>query len=87
MVENTVEVRLTSADSQPQRADVVILGGGAIGVSIAWSLASKGVKNIVVIERGEFGSGSSAKPLGGVRANFSDPANIMLGKRSLETFR
>lgn len=87
MVENTVEVSLTSASSQPQQADVVILGGGAIGVSIAWNLANKGVQNIVVIERGNFGSGSSAKPLGGVRANFSDPANITLGQRSLETFR
>lgn len=87
MVENAVEVSLTSASSQPEQADVVILGGGAIGVSIAWNLANKGVKNIVVLERGEFGSGSSAKPLGGVRANFSDPANITLGQRSLETFR
>src|SRR5699024_3888314 len=40
-----------------------------------------------VVERSEFGSGSSAKPLGGVRANFSDPANIALGQRSLESFR
>lgn len=87
MVENAVEVSLTSASSQPTHADVVILGGGAIGVSIAWNLARKGVQNIVVLERGEFGSGSSAKPLGGVRANFSDPANITLGQRSLEIFR
>jgi len=87
MVENAVEVSLTSATSQPQNADVVILGGGAIGVSIAWNLARKGVQNIVVLERSEFGSGSSAKPLGGVRANFSDPANIALGQRSLEIFR
>lgn len=87
MVEKAVEVRLTSAASQPKQADVVILGGGVIGVSIAWSLARQGVQNIVVLERSEFGSGSSAKPLGGVRANFSDPANITLGQRSLETFR
>lgn len=87
MVENAVEVSLTSASSQPRHADVVVLGGGAIGVSIAWHLAYRGVKNIVVVERSEFGSGSSAKPLGGVRANFSDPANITLGQRSLETFR
>lgn len=87
MAKNAVEVSLTSATSQPQNADVVILGGGAIGVSIAWNLARKGVQNIVVLERSEFGSGSSAKPLGGVRANFSDPANIVLGQRSLEIFR
>lgn len=87
MAENAVEVNLTSARSQPKNTDVVILGGGAIGVSIAWNLARKGVQDIVVLERSEFGSGSSAKPLGGVRANFSDPANVILGQRSLETFR
>src|SRR5699024_2778978 len=87
MVENAVEVSLTSASSQPTNTDVVILVGGAIGVSIAWNLARKGVQDIVVLERSEFGSGSSAKPLGGVRANFSDPANVILGQRSLETFR
>lgn len=87
MVDAAIEVDLTTSDKQPSHADVVILGGGVIGVSIAWNLALKGVRNIVVLERGEFGSGSSAKPLGGVRANFSDPANITLGQRSLETFR
>lgn len=86
MVENVLDVNLTTANNLPPRADVVILGGGVIGVSIAWHLAHKGVKNIVVLERHEFGSGSSAKPLGGVRANFSDPANIRLGQRSLEAF-
>lgn len=84
---NTIALSLTTAERQPSLADVVIIGGGVIGVSIAWHLASKGVRNIVVVERSEFGSGSSAKPLGGVRANFSDPANIELGQRSLDAFR
>ena len=78
---------LTTAAQQPEAAEVVIVGGGAIGVSVAWHLANKGVRNIVVIEKGQIGHGSSAKPLGGVRANFSDPSNIVLGQRSLEKFK
>ena len=46
MVENTVEVRLTSADSQPQRADVVILGGGAIGVGITHPAPARASKTL-----------------------------------------
>jgi sarcosine oxidase subunit beta len=67
-------------------ADVAIIGGGIMGTSIAFHLAEAGVRDVVVIERDTLGSGSSAKPLGGVRATFSDPSNIQLGQRSLETF-
>lgn len=70
----------------PSRADVVIVGGGIIGTSIAFHLAEAGVGNIVLIERNTLGSGSSAKPIGGIRATFSDPGNIMLGQRSLEAY-
>lgn len=71
----------------PEAADVVVIGGGIMGVSAAWHLAKSGVRNIVLVELDQLGSGSSAKPLGGVRANFSDPGNIMLGKRSLDAYR
>ncbi|QIB45236.1 NAD(P)/FAD-dependent oxidoreductase [Streptomyces aureoverticillatus] len=67
-------------------ADVVVVGGGVIGLSVAFHLAEAGVRNIVVVERGELGSGSSGKPIGGVRAQFSDPVNIELGLRSLRAF-
>jgi sarcosine oxidase subunit beta len=40
----------------------------------------------LVIERNLLGSGSSAKPLGGVRATFSDPGNFLLAQRSLEAY-
>jgi sarcosine oxidase, subunit beta len=69
-----------------QSASVVIIGGGIMGTSIAFHLAESGVGDIVVIERDTLGSGSSAKPLGGVRATFSDSRNIQLGQRSLETY-
>jgi sarcosine oxidase, subunit beta len=57
-----------------------------MGVSTAFHLAENGVGSIVVIERDLLGSGSSAKPLGGVRATFSDPGNIVLAQRSLEAY-
>lgn len=86
MENQVVDLAPSGAPEQPEAADVVIIGGGIMGISTAWHLADAGVRNIVVVERAELGSGSSAKPLGGVRANFSDPGNIALGKRSLEAF-
>jgi sarcosine oxidase subunit beta len=71
----------------PTSADVVIVGGGVMGASIAFHLAEAGVRGIVVVERGELGCGSSGKPIGGVRAHFSDPLNIELGRRSLRAYR
>ena len=70
----------------PPHASVTIIGGGALGVSTALHLARAGVESIVVVERSLLGSGSSAKPLGGVRATFSDPGNILLAQRSLEAY-
>ncbi|MEU6119254.1 FAD-binding oxidoreductase [Streptomyces sp. NPDC047117] len=71
----------------PSTADVVIIGGGVMGASTAFHLAEAGVRNIVVVERGDLGCGSSGKPIGGVRAQFSDPLNIELGHRSLHAYR
>jgi sarcosine oxidase subunit beta len=70
----------------PTYASVTIIGGGAMGVSTALHLARAGVGSILVVERNLLGSGSSAKPLGGVRATFSDPGNILLAQRSLEAY-
>ncbi|MWA08597.1 NAD(P)/FAD-dependent oxidoreductase [Streptomyces sp. BA2] len=71
----------------PPTADVVVVGGGVMGASIAFHLAEAGVCDIVVVERGELACGSSGKPIGGVRAHFSDPLNIELGRRSLRAFQ
>ena len=70
----------------PSRASVVIIGGGVMGLSTAFHLARAGVRDLVLVERGEFGSGSTCKAAGGVRAQFSDAVNIELGLRSLRTF-
>jgi len=67
-------------------ASVVIIGGGVIGLSSAYHLARTGVRNVVLLDKDALGSGSTSKAAGGVRAQFSDPVNIALGARSLETF-
>lgn len=77
----------SSSRTVPATATVVIIGGGVMGTSIAFHLAEAGVRRIVVIERDELGSGSSGKPIGGVRAQFSDPLNIALGSRSLRAWQ
>ncbi|MDN5769309.1 MAG: FAD-binding oxidoreductase [Microlunatus sp.] len=74
------------AEPLPPVATVVVVGGGIMGVSIAFHLAEAGVAEVLVLERNTLGSGSSAKPLGGVRATFSDTRNIVLGQRSLVAF-
>ena len=70
----------------PATAEVAIIGGGIMGASIAYHLADAGVRDVLLIERDSLGSGSSAKPLGGVRATFSDAGNVQLGLRSLRAF-
>lgn len=75
-----------SSTEIPTRASVVIIGGGVVGLSSAYHLARAGVKNVVVVERGALGEGSTCKAAGGVRALFSDEVNIQLGLRSLEAF-
>ena len=68
------------------RAQVVIIGGGVMGTSIACHLARAGVRDVVLVERDELAAGSTSKSAGGVRAQFSDELNIQLGARSLEAF-
>jgi sarcosine oxidase subunit beta len=75
-----------SGHTLPARASVVVIGGGAIGTSIAFHLAEAGVRDVVLLERDELGHGSTCKAAGGVRAQFSDRINIELGARSLEAF-
>ncbi|HWD78697.1 MAG TPA: FAD-binding oxidoreductase [Kribbella sp.] len=69
-----------------ESAEVVIVGGGVMGTSIAFHLAEAGVEDVLLLEMNELGSGSTCKAAGGVRANFSDDVNIALGARSLAAF-
>jgi sarcosine oxidase subunit beta len=67
-----------------QTADVVIIGGGIVGSSIAWHLTAAGCRNVLVIEReSSQGKGSTGKSMGGVRAQFSTPVNIQMSLFSI----
>src|SRR5207248_9826535 len=66
-----------------ERADVVIVGGGVLGASIAYHLAKRGVRDVVVLERDRLGSGSTSRNAGGVRLQFSSEINVRLSQRSL----
>jgi sarcosine oxidase subunit beta len=76
------ELAVTAA--LPERAAVVVIGGGVIGTSIAFHLAEAGVDDVLLLDSGPLGGGSTCKAAGGVRAMFSDEVNILLGQRSLE---
>ncbi len=73
-------------DDLPSSAAVVVIGGGVLGLSTAYHLAASGVRDVLLLERGALGSGSTCKAAGGVRAQFSDRVNIELGLRSLRAF-
>src|ERR671925_830554 len=68
-----------------ERAEVVVIGGGVIGTSIAFHLAEAGV-DVLLLERGELGSGSTSKGAGGIRAMFSDELNVRIGLRDLHAW-
>jgi len=65
-------------------ADVVIIGGGIVGASIAWHLTSAGCRNVLLLEReSSQGKGSTGKSMGGVRAQFATPVNIQMSLYSI----
>ena len=72
----------------PPSADCVIIGGGVVGCSLAYHLARAGMRPLL-LERGEFGAGSTARGAGGVRQQFSTEINVrvgMLSRQLLEHF-
>ncbi|MGY1886770.1 NAD(P)/FAD-dependent oxidoreductase [Blastococcus sp. SYSU DS0753] len=67
-------------------ADVVVVGGGLEGTSIAWSLARRGVTDVVVCERDTVGSGGTGKSSGIVRCHYGVSSLAAMATRSLELF-
>ncbi|NWG04678.1 MAG: FAD-binding oxidoreductase [Syntrophaceae bacterium] len=68
-------------------AEVVIIGGGIIGVSIAYHLALKKAGRILLLEKGQLGEGSTSRCVGGIRTQFSTEINIRFSLESLKTFK
>jgi sarcosine oxidase subunit beta len=74
------------AESLPRAADVVIVGAGAIGTSIAYHLARRGARDVVVLERDQVGAGSTSKAAGGIRVQFATRVEIEFSLRGIAFF-
>ena len=70
-----------------ETADVVIIGSGIVGSSVAYHLVEQGCRDVLVIEReAHQGKGSTGKSMGGVRAQFATTVNIQMSRYSIEFF-
>ena len=64
----------------------MIIGGGIIGLSIAYHLGQRKVGKIVLLEKGQLGEGSTSRCVGGIRTQFSTEINILFSLESIKTF-
>jgi sarcosine oxidase, subunit beta len=71
----------------PERARVVIVGGGIMGLALAHNLAKLGLHDVVVLERGYLCAGASGRNGGGVRMQWGTATNIELARRSIDLMK
>jgi sarcosine oxidase subunit beta len=69
------------------RADIVVIGAGIMGLAIAYHLARLGTTNIVVVDKSYLCGGASGRNGGGVRAQWSSEANVRLMQESIRLCR
>ncbi len=66
------------------QADVVVVGGGAVGASAAYHLAAAGAGSVLLLERAQaLGTGSTGACAGGFRQQFSSEVNIRLSRAAV----
>lgn len=68
------------------RYDLIIVGAGISGAAIAYNLAKKGMKDILVLDKGYFASGATGRCGAGVRQQWATEMNCLLAKQSMEFF-
>ena len=66
--------------------DVIVIGAGVIGTSVAFHLAALGAKNVLVLDRTQVGAGTTAQSSGILRTHYSVPENLELARRSWQVF-
>ena len=66
--------------------DVVIVGGGAHGLAVAYELAKRGVRNVAVLEKNYIGAGGSGRNTTIIRANYRTPEGVAFYKESLRLY-
>src|SRR5271154_3195112 len=77
---------MASTNSLPKAADIVILGAGVMGASIAFHLAKRKAGSIVVIDKDHVGRGGSGRSSALVRMHYSYPPEVQLAIISLRMF-
>jgi glycine/D-amino acid oxidase-like deaminating enzyme len=70
-----------------RHAEVVIIGGGVIGASIAYHLAIAGVRDVLLIERSFLAAGGTGRSVGIVRQLYPTPETSQMVVRSLDVFQ
>jgi len=80
---------MTGLGRPPRRGHyhAVVVGGGAVGLSIAYQLAKRGITDVLVLDKDSLVKGATGRNGGGVRAQWTTEENILLAKRSLAAFR
>jgi sarcosine oxidase subunit beta len=73
--------------AMPDTADVVIIGGGVIGTSIAFALASAGVERVTLLEKNALASGASGRSSALVRMHYTNEEDARLAWASYPVFR
>lgn len=69
------------------KTQIVIIGAGIVGSSVAYNLAKKGCKDVVVVEKEPyFAAWSTGKAAGGIRAQFANEINIKISLWSENIF-
>lgn len=66
--------------------DVIVIGAGVIGTSVAWHLAAFGAGRVLVLDRTQVGAGTTAQSSGILRTHYSVPENVELARRSWQIF-
>jgi len=66
---------------------IIIIGGGIVGVSTAYFLAKRSQRDVILLERDLLAQASTGLCVGGIRQQFSHPANILLSQETIRQLR
>ncbi len=76
-----------SSSPVPRTAEAVVVGGGINGLAVAYELAKRGLRRIVVVEKGYIGCGSTGRCGGGIRQLWTTEENIRLAQENMLAYR
>ncbi len=74
-------------ESLPESAELCVIGGGVIGLAVAYNCARKGLSDVVVLDKSYLAAGASGRNGGGVRQQWSTELNVRLMRESVALCR